>query len=79
MARWDNENLIMNHPDCEKIRCKDCFLREKDTPELGIKGATLGVCGAYSIKPTEILFDGEDCPYYIDENEEDEEDEDESD
>lgn len=72
MARWDDEKLVFEMPDINKIQCKNCFLREKDRTELGIKGATLAICDAYDHKPKEILWDGEDCPYFIDENEEDE-------
>lgn len=73
MARWDDEELKFAMPDIEKIPCENCFLREKDRPETGIKGATLGVCEAYKSKPDAILFKGESCPYFIDENESDDE------
>lgn len=78
MARWDDEELKWDLPDCDKMQCKDCFLRAADVPELGIKGATYGYCEVYKTKPPEILFEGAACPYYIDENEPDEEDSDES-
>jgi hypothetical protein len=49
------------------------MLRAKDRLDGEINGATLGVCDAYDFKPPQILMDGEDCPYFIDENEEDDE------
>jgi hypothetical protein len=48
------------------------MLRAKDRLDGQIDGATLGICEAYDFKPTEILFNGGECPYFIDENEEDE-------
>lgn len=65
MARWDNEGIKFKSPDCNKIQCKDCLLREKDRPALGINGAALAVCEAYTSKPAEVLFKGDKCPYYI--------------
>ena len=61
----------LEFPDENKIPCKDCMLREKDRT-LGkgtvLKGATLGICDAFGIKPSYIIDDGEDCPYYIKED-----------
>lgn len=70
--RWENEDMVWEHPDIKKIKCATCYLREPDRTGLGIKGATLGCCAAYPIKPHDVLWKGEDCPYYLDENEEDE-------
>lgn len=72
MARWDNEELSWVHPDHKKIQCSKCMLRAKDRLDGQVDGATLGICEAYDFKPTEILFNGGECPYFIDENEEDE-------
>lgn len=73
MPRWDNEELSWVQPDPQKIQCSKCMLRAKDRLDGEINGATLGVCDAYDFKPPQILMDGEDCPYFIDENEEDDE------
>lgn len=73
MPRWDNEKLSWVQPDPQKIQCSKCMLRAKDRLDGEINGATLGVCDAYDFKPPQILMDGEDCPYFIDENEEDDE------
>jgi hypothetical protein len=51
------------------------MLREKDRLDGEIDGATLGVCEAFQFKPTEILFNGAECPYFIDENTPDDEEE----
>lgn len=73
MPRWDNEKLSWVQPAPQKIQCSKCMLRAKDRLDGEINGATLGVCDAYDFKPPQILMDGEDCPYFIDENEEDDE------
>ena len=73
MPRWDNEKLSWVQPDPKKIQCSKCMLRAKDRLDGEINGATLGVCDAYDFKPPQILMDGEDCPYFIGENEEDDE------
>ena len=73
MPRWDNEELSWVQPDPQKIQCSKCMLRAKDRLDGEINGATLGVCDAYDFKPPQILMDGEDCPYFIDENKEDDE------
>ena len=58
------EDLVTTPIDEKKIQCKDCALRERNNK----KDAFLGSCMAYTRKPVEILFDGEDCPYYIKED-----------
>lgn len=73
MARWDNEELSWVQPDPKKIQCSKCMLREKDRLDGKINGATLGICAAFKFKPSEILMDGAECPYFIDESETDEE------
>ena len=69
--KWYDEDWSANHPDPKKIVCKDCFHREPDRNLGGtvIKGCTLATCGAFASKPTGILFDGDECPYYLDEKE----------
>ena len=72
--RWEDEDWTVETPDPEKCKCKKCFLREEDR-QIGdrtIHGCTLGTCAAFNVKPNEILFQGEDCPYFIDEDEKDE-------
>ena len=63
----------LTFPDVNKIKCRDCMLREKDRPMNGwtIYGATLSMCDAFGDKPYEIAFNNEDCPYYISDSEED--------
>lgn len=75
MPRWDDEELSWVQPDKNKIQCSKCMLREKDRLDGEIDGATLGVCEAFQFKPTEILFNGAECPYFIDENTPDDEEE----
>ena len=58
-------------PDATKIPCRNCTLRERDhvLPDGTVwEGATYGICEAFDDKPNFILFDGEDCPYYIPED-----------
>ena len=54
-------------PDEDRIMCSKCELREKDRVCEGtvINGASLAMCEAFSIKPNEILFGNQRCPYYI--------------
>ena len=56
-------------PNPKKIKCTTCMLREQDRPfgDETLNGATLAMCLAYGVKPNKILFDNEDCPYYINE------------
>ena len=72
MARWDNEKISWVQPDPKKIQCSKCILREKDRLDGEINGATLGICEAFKIKPPQILFDGAECPYFIDESDDEE-------
>ena len=61
----------LRFPDTSKIPCRDCMLREKDhkLPDgTVLEGAAYGMCDAFGDKPNFILFDGEDCPYYIKED-----------
>ena len=60
--------------DVGKLMCKDCVYRRKDQ-KLGktmFDGAAFDNCDAYDSKPTSVLFDGGDCPYYLSEKEADE-------
>lgn len=73
MAKWENEDWVTEKPDPEKIVCNKCFLRAEDRKvgESVIKGCTLGICKAFPVtKPSEVLWKGAECPYFIDENEE---------
>ena len=61
----------MKFPDANKIPCKDCMLRAEDQKMPGgtvLEGATYSMCDAFGSKPHFILWDGEDCPYYIKED-----------
>lgn len=73
--RWYNDNWVVNHPDPTKIKCADCYHRAKDVKnkegKVIINGATKAVCNAYDYKPSEILWEGGDCDYYLSENDED--------
>ncbi len=62
----------MASPDIDKICCKSCMLRAKDVKfgDSVTPGAILFKCEVFSIKPPEIMDDYEECPYFIDENEE---------
>ena len=69
--RFEDEAIApLRFPEAKKILCKDCMLREPDRNSHGIfvEGATLGTCQVGWIKPNCILYDGEDCPYYIPED-----------
>ena len=67
MVRWANEEWVLRTPDNDKIYCKDCAFRKKDVTVKGyvLKGSEYGYCDVYDMKPTEILYDGEKCPYYV--------------
>lgn len=69
MAKWDNEELSWIQPNPDEIQCSKCMLHAKDRLNGKINGATLGVCEAYNFKPPQILFDGAECLYFINENE----------
>ena len=70
--RFEDDAIApLRFPDPKKIPCGDCMLRAKDrTFDKGtvFEGATLAVCDAFSLKPSFIINDGEDCPYYIKED-----------
>ena len=57
----------------DKMMCKDCAFRAEDVAGGQISGATLGRCFAYKTKPLGILLDGDECAYYLNENEKEEE------
>lgn len=61
----------LRFPEEDKVVCKDCIYRAKDigTGADAVKGAVLGVCDAYPIKPPSILLDGAECMYYCGEDE----------
>lgn len=52
-------------PNEEEISCTDCMFREKDNGK--VKGAILGRCACFprNDKPTDILFKGAECEYYV--------------
>ena len=59
-------------PDLEKISCRDCAFRAKDR-KIGkdtVNGAQLAMCEVFPLlKPNEVLWENEDCPYYIGDDE----------
>ena len=63
-----SEGAELEKPDLEEIDCRDCVLRAKDR-KIGkevINGAQLSVCEAFPfLKPNEVLWENERCPYYI--------------
>ena len=71
MARWENENWIVKHPEEDKVVCKDCVFRSEDQVYNGkivTKGACLGICQVFpNNKPAAILFDDAECEYYVSE------------
>ena len=77
MAKWEHDDWVTVQPDETKIACKDCYFREPDrkaSDTVTIKGCTLCICKVYQVaKPSEVMFDYEPCPYYLNENEDEEE------
>ena len=77
MAKWEHDDWVTVQPDENKIAGKDCYFREPDrkaSDTVTIKGCTLGICKVYQVaKPSEVMFDYEPCPYYLNENEDEEE------
>ena len=65
----------LRFPELDKVVCKDCMYRAKDIGKGkgAVKGAVLGTCDAYAIKPPSILLDGAECMYYLSEEDEEEE------
>ena len=77
MAKWEHDDWVTVQPDETKIACKDCYFREPDrkaSDTVTNKGCTHGICKVYQVaKPSEVMFDYEPCPYYLNENEDEEE------
>ena len=72
MARWENDDWVVRSPIEQTVICKDCVFREEDRVykgEVVYKGACLGTCKCYPMsKPAGILYRGEDCDFYVSEN-----------
>lgn len=74
MAERDFGELKGVYPDPKKIKCKDCFYRDKTKVKLGNKiiesGITKSFCVAYpkppdsNGKPYDVLFQNADCRFY---------------
>ena len=70
--RIGREDPVFNSPDSEKINCKDCAFRMKDA-KVGksvISGASKAFCDVYPKspgKPSDVLWKGGDCEYYVSE------------
>lgn len=68
-------NVKGEFPDGEKIKCKDCVFRDKTEVKVNGKllnpGVTKAYCEMYqgppkdNGKPNNILFDNEDCDFYV--------------
>ena len=69
--RWADEEWKWEFPDPNEVVCKDCVFREPDAKagKTLIDGATKSMCEVYNLKPHGILFHGEDCDYYMSEDE----------
>lgn len=68
--RFEDDALgTMRQPDEKKIACKDCVWREPDRLNGKINGATLALCRVYTMKPDGILWNNDECPYYVDDSE----------
>lgn len=63
-----NSDVTLQYPDVNTITCKNCMFRAEDVGK--VKGATLARCDCYpkNDKPIDILFNGYECEYYVDEN-----------
>ena len=79
MAKQDERRefspMVGTWPDAKKIRCRDCFLRDKTEVVIDGKrykpGITKAFCAAYlpppdsNGKPHDVLFRNADCKYYV--------------
>ena len=63
-----NSDVVLKFPELNTITCKNCMFRAEDIGK--VKGATLARCDCYpkNDKPIDILFNGYECEYYVDEN-----------
>lgn len=72
--RIEREDPVFDSPEFDKIKCKDCVFRRKDG-KIGksvIHGATNAFCDVYPKspgKPYEVLWNNEDCEFYVSEKE----------
>lgn len=74
MKKQNISEMKGSWPDPEKVACKDCIYRNRDTIELGKKIIKCGVvdsfCEMYpgpptdNGKPLEILFQNASCKFY---------------
>lgn len=80
----EKEQVKVQFPDSTRIKCKDCVFRDKTEIELNGKtfkvGVTKDFCDIYQKppksngKPIEVLFNNEDCEFYVKEERERNED-----
>lgn len=66
-ARWEDEELNFEHPDPNKIVCKDCAFRAEDNMwkgKVALLGSVKGGCAVYESKPMAVLYDGSTCAFY---------------
>lgn len=74
MAGRELDPIVGQFPDPKKVKCKDCFLRDRTTVTIGKKTSAVGITKSYCSaflpppvsngKPREVLYYNEDCPYY---------------
>lgn len=63
--RWEDEEWILEKPN--PLQCRNCQWRAPDR-KIGsttIKGYTLGLCQVMDVKPHEVIWKGEPCPYRL--------------
>ena len=68
----DSEIHGTQRPDPKKIRCRDCLYRDKTVVTLGGEKVKVGITKDTCLffnkpgnwKPTSILFQNADCPFY---------------
>ena len=69
----ENEDWVAKHPEADEIQCGDCVFRMPDSKQgdkVIIKGAAKGTCECYpKAKPSEVLWHGAECEYYVSEKE----------
>jgi hypothetical protein len=65
MARWDDEQFNMQTP-ANNIKCATCKYRLKPVTigDYTAERYGYGNCDKYDLKPQGILWDGDPCEYY---------------
>lgn len=65
----EKDEMFRSKVPKDNIKCKDCAFRMENVVVMGklIKRHTYGQCDIFTYpdtKPSAILFEGADCPYY---------------